>query len=159
MAAAVPKLARAIDGESVRVPRKTVVSTVTGTRLTVVADVRETLLRQLTAPVLFAAAIDEAAVGVDLWIEVGPGQVLTGLASELVSAPVMAVDAGGPSLSGLLGAVGAAFALGAPITPAPLFSSRFTRPFSLDRRLRFPDEPLRGAIRARVVAAGRHRRG
>ena len=68
---------------------------------------------QVTSPVLFAAAMVQAAAGIDLWIEVGPGQVLSGLVSEIISAPVVSIDAGGPSLIGLLGAVGAAFALGA----------------------------------------------
>src|SRR5262249_51176601 len=51
--------------------------------------------------------------------------------------PVIALDAGGPSLKGLWRAVGAAFALGAPVVPAALFARRFTRPFNLDWRPRF----------------------
>ena len=40
-------------------------------------------------------------------------------------------------MKGLLQAVGAAFALGAPVKPAALFAGRFLRPFNLDRKLKF----------------------
>ena len=55
-------------------------------------------------------------------------------------------EAGGPSLKGLLGAVGAAFALGAPVTPRPLLAGRFTRPFQLDRQPRFLANPCEEAF-------------
>jgi enediyne polyketide synthase len=54
---------------------------------------------------------------------------------------VLALDAGGPSLAGLLKAAGAAFALGVPIDPAALFEGRFTRPFDLDREPLFLANP------------------
>src|SRR5205085_2354077 len=95
-------------------------------------DLRDLIFRQVTEPVRFMDAVTQAAEGVDLFIEVGPGRVLTGLAAECTSVPIIPTDAGGPSLRGLLEAVGAAYALGAPVNHAALFAGRFTRPFNRD---------------------------
>ena len=151
VAGAVPALAQALAQRPIGQLRRTVVSTVTGARLAADADLRELLLRQVTSPVRFAAAMVEAASGIDLWIEVGPGRVLSGLVPELIPAPVLATEAGGPSLIGLLGAVGAAFALGAPVTSAPLFAGRFTRPFQLERQPRFLANPCEDSLPARTA--------
>ena len=58
---------------------------------------------------------------------------------------VVALDAGGPSLRGLLTAVAAAFTLGAPVVPQRLFDDRFQRPFDLDRPLSFLVNPCEHA--------------
>ena len=102
---------------------------------------RALLCRQVTSPVRFIEAVTLAAQEVDLFIEVGPGRVLTGLVGEIVSTPVVALDAAGPSLRGLLHASGAAFALGFPLTTEPLFRERFARPFSLDWKPKFFTNP------------------
>ncbi len=73
----------------------------------------------------------------DLFLEVGPGHVLSGMVSEFLNIPVVSVDSGGSSLRGLLHAVGAAHALGAPVNHQELFVGRFTRPFDLNWRPRF----------------------
>ena len=78
-----------------------------------------------------------AAGGVDLWIEVGPGQTLSGLIGQFRNEPAVALDAGGTSIRGLLNAVGACFCLGARIAHDELFADRFARPFELDWRPRF----------------------
>jgi enediyne polyketide synthase len=153
VAGAVPALAQALAQRPIGRLRRTVVSTVTGARLAADADLRELLLRQVTSPVRFAAAMVEAAAGIDLWIEVGPGRVLSGLVPELIPAPVLSTEAGGPSLIGLLGAVGAAFALGAPVTSVPLFAGRFTRPFQLERQPRFLANPCEEAFRPEPPAS------
>lgn len=132
VAAAVPVLAGCLAHETFRPLQRAVVSTVTGTLLPVDAQIAPVLCQQVTAPVRFTEAINVAADQVDLWIEVGPGRVLSGLVAEAINAPVVALDAGGPSLAGLLGALGAAFALGASVKPNVLFADRFVRPFTLD---------------------------
>src|SRR5207247_6262198 len=71
----------------------------------------------------------------------GPGQVLSGLTSDCVATPVIALDSGGPSLKGLLCAIGAAFAAGAPLDHSALFRGRFTHPFSLDWKPKFFTNP------------------
>ncbi|WP_165224021.1 type I polyketide synthase [Aquisphaera insulae] len=137
VASAVGPLARALAREPVGTLERTVISTVTGARLARDVDVRDLLVRQVTGPVRFLEAMDEAAPGVDLGIEVGPGRVLTGLAGELFPAPVVSVEAGSESLAGLLTVLGAAFALGAAVNPAPLFKDRLTRPFPIPWSPRF----------------------
>ncbi len=81
----------------------------------------------------------EAAVaeGVDLWLEVGPGQTLCGLIGEFRNEPAVALDAGGSSIRGLLNAVGACFCLGARVAHDELFADRFARSFDLDWHPRF----------------------
>ena len=117
---------------------RVVVSTITGKALTSSANLPELLRQQITSPVLFmnAATVAEAEK-IDLWLEVGPGQVLGGLMTDITGTPVISLDAGGPSLRGLLNAVGAAFVLGQPVNHAALFEGRFTRPFDRNWRPRF----------------------
>jgi enediyne polyketide synthase len=87
----------------------------------------------------------EAAGGLDLLIEVGPGRVLTDMVKDFVSIPAIAIDAGGPSLKGLLQAAGAAFALGATVHFEALFEGRFTKPFDLEWKPRFLANPCEAA--------------
>jgi enediyne polyketide synthase len=147
VAAAVPRLAEALAALSVGPLRRPVASTVTGALLdSENPDLRQILVRQVTEPVRFTAALSAVRDHADLWIEVGPGHALTDLAAETLSdPPVIALDAGGPSLTGLLTVAGAAFALGAPIDTAVLFDGRFTRPFDLDRPLLFLANPCESA--------------
>jgi enediyne polyketide synthase len=137
VAAAAPVLSQQLLQERMEAPQRHVVSTVSGAALRPEEDLRDLLCRQVTSPVKFIEAVTTAADGVDLFIEVGPGQVLAGLARESVNVPVVAVDAGGPSLKGLWQAVGAAFVLGAPVNCAALFDGRFTRPFNLTWQPKF----------------------
>lgn len=145
LASAVPLLADDLSGEVFCAIRHKVISTVTALPIASNDDLRELLYRQLTAPVRFIEAANTAAAAVDLLIEVGPGQVLTGLASEFLNKPVVAIDAGGDSLQGLLNAVGAAYVLGAPINHNALFADRVTRPFNLDWQPRFFANPCESA--------------
>ncbi|HEU4509653.1 MAG TPA: type I polyketide synthase [Pyrinomonadaceae bacterium] len=117
---------------------RVVVSTVTGEVLTTSAKLTELLRQQITSPVLFmnAATVAEAQK-IDLWLEVGPGQVLGGLMNDITGTPVISLDAGGSSLRGLLNAAAAAFVLGQAINHAALFEGRFTRPFDLNWQPKF----------------------
>jgi len=149
VAAAVPVLAEQLARENFSAPKRAVVSTVTGAPLEEDEDLRQLLCRQVTSPVRFESALAallgaggdtkcgrprkaRPARGIDLLIEVGPGAILSNLARETAEIPVVALDAGGNSLGGLLKALGAAFALGAPVKHAALFADRFVRPFALD---------------------------
>ncbi|HEX8115707.1 MAG TPA: acyltransferase domain-containing protein, partial [Pyrinomonadaceae bacterium] len=141
MSGAVPLLAEGLRGEELRGLQCRVVSTITGTAVTSDGDLRELLCRQLTAPVRFVEAATEAAAEVDLFIEVGPGQILCNLAAEFIGVPCVSLDAGGESLKGLLKAFGAAFVAGAADDAEALFAGRFARPFDLDWRPRFFANP------------------
>ncbi|MGK5671606.1 type I polyketide synthase [Micromonospora sp. URMC 106] len=123
-----------------------VASTVTGAVLASDTDLPQLLHRQIEAPVRFASALASAAAEVDLFLEVGPGKVLTGLAREQEpDVPALAVDTDAESVAGLLAAVGAVYALGGPAAYPALFEDRLTRPFELDRARTFFASPCEAA--------------
>lgn len=157
VAPAAGALGAALETERFAALRGRVVSTVTGEDLDAGAGVRDLLLRQVTSPVQFERAARTACEGVELAIEAGPGRTLTGLVRGFLDVPVIALDAGGASLAGVLAAAGAAWAVGVPLRSGALFGDRFTRPFDLEREPRFianPCEsaPLPDGERAAVVA-------
>lgn len=127
--------------------RRSVISTVSGLEVTRASDIRELLIRQLTEPVLFADAVS-AAGPIDLFVELGPGRTLAALVAGMSPVPAVAIDAGGQSLIGLLRALGAAFALGAPIDLARLAEGRYAKPFDLSRSRAFLVNPCELAARA-----------
>jgi enediyne polyketide synthase len=128
--------------------RRSVFSTVTGARLPPDADLAELLGAQITAPVRFCEAAAQAAAGTDLVIEVGPGRGLARIVAGPQTAPVVALDAAGVSMKGLLLAAGAAFVRGAPVRLGALFDNRFVRSFDLDRPRRFLASPCEAAPRS-----------
>ncbi|HEX3733263.1 MAG TPA: type I polyketide synthase [Mycobacteriales bacterium] len=139
-------LAEFLSGQPFRPLTRCVISTVTGSELAPDTDLRALLRSQILAPVQFSGAVAAATDGVDLFIEVGPGRVLAGLAAEIAPAvPVVAIDAGGPSLGGLLSAAAAAYVLGAPVRHEALFGDRFSRPLRLDVPPRFFANPCEAA--------------
>ncbi len=81
VAAAASPLADALAGERIGRLQHSVISTVSGAHLAVDTDLVDLLHRQITSPVRFTEALAAALENVDLLIEVGPGSVLTGLAS------------------------------------------------------------------------------
>lgn len=147
VAAAVPRLEEALAAEQGQGIRRRVVSTITGTLLDPDTDLTRLLTRQVTSPVRFVEALELAAPEVDVLVEVGPGEVLTGLARATVDLPVMSLDVGGPSLAGLLQTTGALWALGAQIRPAVLFADRFHRPLDLERLPELLSNPCEEAPR------------
>lgn len=145
MAEAAPDLMTALTEVSpgTAVADRHMVSTVTGEPLPPDAELSELLVRQLTEPVRFEQAIERVDPEVELWIEVGPGRVLGGLLGALcpdgAPVPVVALDAGGSSLVGVLQAVAAAYVLGAPVALEELFADRSLRPLS------WRDRPTNGS--------------
>jgi enediyne polyketide synthase len=121
--------------------RRQVVSTVTAAPLDADADLRTLLSEQITQPVLFANAFDIASTEADIFIEVGPGAVLSSVASDCTSKPIIPLDAGSESLRGLFSAVASAFVLGAPVYLNPLFEKRFGRPIDTKKRHSFLANP------------------
>ncbi|HEY0807168.1 MAG TPA: SDR family NAD(P)-dependent oxidoreductase, partial [Pseudonocardiaceae bacterium] len=125
---------------------RTVVSTVTADTLPADTDVPSLLARQVLDPVRFTEAVTAMAEQVDLLLEVGPGKVLRGLAREITPAlPTISLETDGMSLSGVLHAVAAAYALGAPVRTEVLHRDRFTRPLPLDKEFRFFASPAESA--------------
>ena len=123
-----------------------VVSTVTADVLDPATDLRSLLRDQVLLPVRFHEAAARAVAGADLALEVGPGRVLSGLLADIApGVPTLPLDTDNPSLSGLLTAVGAAWALGAPVRTERLYEDRPVRPIPLDGNLRFLASPCEAA--------------
>ena len=135
-----------LSGVSFAPLARTMVSTVTGDALPADADVADLLRRQVLDPVRFTQAVSRLAENCDLLLEVGPGKVLRGLASEIApQVPTISLETDSLSLSGLLNAVGAGYALGAPVNHEALFQDRFTRPLEPGRPLKFLASPAESA--------------
>ena len=133
-----PVLAEHLATEDFQSLEKDVFSTVTGAKLSAGDDLHELLFRQITSPVRFSEAIENAdKTGVDLWIEVGTGGILRGLVGEMTRTPAIALEAGSESLNGLWQAVGACFVLGQPINQDALCNGRYTKPFDLNWKPKF----------------------
>ncbi|HKQ38162.1 MAG TPA: SDR family NAD(P)-dependent oxidoreductase, partial [Verrucomicrobiae bacterium] len=131
--------------ENIGQPERPVLSTITARRTAPEEDLRELLCRQVTSPVRFIEALTAAAAEVDLFIEVGPGNVLQGLTRDCVATPVISLDAGGNSIKSLLEAVAAVFVSGASVNHGALFADRFTRPFNSDWQPKFFTNPCESA--------------
>ena len=137
MAPAAEPFRRGMVPFELRPLRKTVISTITGTELSAKTELPDLLVEQLTNPVQFLQAMTEAGRCADLFIETGPGAVLTQLLKTITSTPAISLDIAGPSLSGLFKALGAAYVMGARVQLDALFKNRFARPFDLNRRPTF----------------------
>jgi enediyne polyketide synthase len=146
VAPAAAALREYLAGEQFTPLTGTVSSTVTGGALPAGTDIAELLENQVVQPVRFSTALTELAASVDLLIEVGPGRILRGLAAEIVpDLPAVAMETDNPSLAGTLHTVAAAYAMGAPVRTEALFSDRFTKPLSLDKKFLFLASPAESA--------------
>lgn len=124
---------------------QTIYSTITGNLLDATADIRELLSQQLACPVLFTQAITKANEATDLWIEVGPGAILTNFVQRLTDKPAIALDAGSSQLRGLLNALAACHVSGIDIDFTQLFRYRYVKPFCLDWKATFLSSPCESA--------------
>jgi enediyne polyketide synthase len=138
-------LRAALTGSELASPTRPVASTVTGQWLTSDTDVVDLLTRQITEPVRFAQGVAAAATEVDLFIEVGPGAVLSRLASTVVEVPALSMDTDSRSLEPLWSAVAAAYVVGAPVRFEPLWQGRLTRPVPASGERRFFASPCEAA--------------
>ena len=117
---------------------KTVISTVTGKVLNEESDLKEIVTAGISQPVRFVEAVlaANAQYNPSLWIEVGPGSVLTNLLSEilpekkLISLPTDLEEEENFDLLNRI--LAQAYILGFPIAVDKLFANRFHRPIPLD---------------------------
>ncbi len=122
-------------------PERKVISTATGSELAASADIASHLCDQISSPVRFLTAASLAAQEVDLFLEVGPGDLMANLTRSFCDRPVIAIDVGGNSLAPLLHAAAAAHVLGCASSIAKLFDDRFARRFDWDWRPQFFQNP------------------
>ncbi|TDC42917.1 type I polyketide synthase [Micromonospora sp. KC213] len=134
-----------LAGERFGAVGRSVVSTVTGDVLAPETDLAALLHRQITDPVLFAQAVEVAAKDIDLFVEVGPGRVLSGLAAEVTDVPAVALDTDDESLGGLLRVAAAAYVTAAGDLQTGLLHGRLVRPLELGRQFRFFESPCEQA--------------
>jgi enediyne polyketide synthase len=154
VAPAADVFAARMAGETFSPVGRTVISTVTGQVLPPEADITELLRRQITAPVLFGQAVELAAKSIDLFVEVGPGQILTGLAAAVTDVPAVALDTDEESISGLLRVAAAAYVVGAPLDHAALFRGRLIRPLQIGTEFRFFASPCEQAPAVAISGGG-----
>ncbi|MEU1969839.1 type I polyketide synthase [Micromonospora sediminicola] len=145
VAPAADTFATALQSETFRPLHRRVVSTVTGEALRTDTDIQDLLRRQITDPVLFSQALAMAAKSVDLFIEVGPGRVLTGLAATTVDVPAVALDTDSESLVGVLRAAAAAYVVGAAPVESTLFTGRLIRALEVGAKFSFLSSPCEAA--------------
>ena len=94
MTPAVKGMARALEGVALRDPQIPVLANGSARPLTSAGQVRDELLFQLDHPVQWQRSVEYMAnAGVDTFIELGPGQVLSGLVSRIVpGARLLSID-------------------------------------------------------------------
>ena len=84
MQPAADRLAAVLEGVDFRPPAFPVLSNVTGRPHGAPAEIRAAMVRQVTAPVRFVACVQTLqGLGVDRYVECGPGRVLTGLVKRI----------------------------------------------------------------------------
>ena len=84
MAAAEQSLAPLLQAAPLRSPRLPLVSSLTGRPVACIETYRAELLRQVTRPVRWQETVESlTGFGVQMFVEVGPGRVLTGLDREM----------------------------------------------------------------------------
>jgi enediyne polyketide synthase len=145
-------LAPELAGEKFRPLDRPVISTVTGAELAPETDLVELLTSQIRQPVRFTDAVGALCDQVDLLVEVGPGKVLSQLATETVPDMLaVSMETDSISLAGLLRTVAAAFVLGAPVRCAELTDGRFGRPLPLDKQFAFFTSPCEAGPTAQLA--------
>jgi [acyl-carrier-protein] S-malonyltransferase len=86
------KLAEALEKTPIRDADFPVYANVSGEPVQAAASIREALLKQLTAPVQWTRTIERmVADGATEFVEVGPGNVLQGLAKRITSVPTRGI--------------------------------------------------------------------
>lgn len=146
MAEAQQRMRTVLETARVQPLQKLLVSPTSGGVVEDAASIPELLAKQIVEPVQFTAALQCLhEVGIDTFIEVGPGSALVGLTRRTLDAEgidTFAVDPGrSRDWSGFLQAIGCMYARGLPIVPSRLFENRFTRRFTLPYEPKFIASP------------------
>ncbi|MGE5893380.1 MAG: acyltransferase domain-containing protein, partial [bacterium] len=126
-----------LEGLEFRNPSSAMISTISAQQVKKGSEVPELLIEQISKPVRFVDAVERAAERKpDLWVEIGPGGVLTALVRSILGngkALCFPTNVNDEDSSLLLNNVLAkAFVLGFPVARERLFAHRYHRPFSLD---------------------------
>ena len=146
VAPAADELRKYLDQERFSPVQGHVVSTVTGQPLAADTDLPNLLACQIREPVRFTEAVTALAGDVDLLLEVGPGTILSRLATEIAPSVVaISLETDSNSLAGLLRAIAACYVLGSPVRHEELHRNRFTRTLEVGKQFRFFASPCEQA--------------
>ncbi len=81
------EVARVLDSIALAAPQMPVAANVTGKLVTTAADARDALVRQVTGAVRWVDCVQSlVAAGANVFVEAGPGKVLTGLMKQIDAA-------------------------------------------------------------------------
>lgn len=124
--------AKAIDDLNCAPPQISVYSNINAQVYT--ENIKETLNQQITAPVYFADMVQQMAKdGVDIFLEVGPRNILCNMVKEICTTPVFAVDSNNKGdIYGFLQTVAQLYIGGVDIKAQALFTARQLRDVSFD---------------------------
>jgi [acyl-carrier-protein] S-malonyltransferase len=93
MTSASEKLAGALDSIELRNPEIPLVNNADAKFLDSVDEIKSSLIRQLSRPLLWEDSVRAMSdAGVDTFVEVGPGKVLSGLIRRIVEAKTMSIE-------------------------------------------------------------------
>lgn len=111
MAPAAGGLAAAIAEAPIQAPEIPIIANITAEPLTTATALRDELARQIAAPVQWTRTVEHlTSQGVTTFVEIGPGQVLSGLIKRIAKgATLLSVGSAGdvPAVAERLGALGA----------------------------------------------------
>ncbi|MCH2105101.1 MAG: SDR family NAD(P)-dependent oxidoreductase [Planctomycetes bacterium] len=125
-----------LEGLSVRSPKVTVWSNASASPYPAGGDVRERLADHLISPVRFTEQVQAMhEAGARIFVEVGPGQVLTGLVKKILRGRSFEVvstnEKGACALTSLLDATAQLACLGVDVSTDALFAGRDAEAFDL----------------------------
>ena len=121
------------------------VSSVTGNPVIEEQNLKKLLKEQFTSPVKFSDAIAQLSEETDLFLEIGPGKIISGLIGQQTTIPCLPLDVGSDTLLDLFMAIGACHVLGTNIDGDFLFQQRFHRNFDLQNPPIFLTNPCETA--------------
>ena len=103
MQQAAAKLAELIDRSPLRDPQVPIVASMKGSILTTAEQVRAHLSEQMTSPVEWVGSVREmVAQGVDTFIEIGPGEVLSRLIERISDVKALSLSDEGVARLGIV---------------------------------------------------------
>ncbi|MBU0969740.1 MAG: SDR family NAD(P)-dependent oxidoreductase [Proteobacteria bacterium] len=141
MGGAARAFAKTVNAAKLSAVNRKVISTVTGREMATDTIISEYLCHQILSPVRFMPAVTLASREVDLFIEVGPGALMTNLIRTYSKTPAISIDVGGTSLMPCLNAMACAYVLGRAPQIGQLYHDRFARRFDWVWNPRFLQNP------------------
>lgn len=130
-----------IDTLDFREPSCKLISSVSGREEATVERLKHNLIKQLSSPVKFLKAIQEADQLVDFWIELGGDKTLTHIVKNISTKPISSMTMDGNTSAGLLNTLALTWVLGNGVHLDFLFKGLFKKEFKLNWKPSFFTNP------------------